>query len=212
VGTDAAAHFKRIFQHLKKSGLLLESDPRLPSVCTLITGAQLKTSWWSHPMAQTIFAVNERLEDHSDVLIVKLVSGKVTFVHRNLWPDIFAVGAARESWQFEDLSSSARALLKLVEAKGSLSTETLALPKSTTSTAVAARELERKLLVYSKQFHTGTGKHAKLLETWAHAARKAGLDFGTVTSADAKTKREELLRKLNKKFGGKGQLPWARNS
>ena len=96
-----------VMDRLKQDGFLLESDQKLPSVCTLITGEPLKSSWWSHPKAQVIFQVNELLEDHPDVMITKLVSGKVTFIHRKLWPEILAIGAAREPWQVEGLSPSA---------------------------------------------------------------------------------------------------------
>lgn len=167
-------------------------------------------------MAQTIFDVNERLEDHPDVLITKLVSDKVTFVHRKLWPDILAIAAAREPWQVESLSSSAQALLKMVEAKGALSTEKLELPKlKTTSTqkpGEVARELERKLLVHSEQFHTESGKHAKLLETWEHWSQRIGVATGSVTATEAKINLEDGLRKLNEKFAAKAQLPWMKVS
>jgi hypothetical protein len=205
-------HYKLVMTRLKKSGFLLESDPKLPSVCTLITGEPLKSSWWSHPLAQTIFAVNERLEDDPDVLITKLVSEKVTFVHRKLWPGLLAIGTAREPWQLEGLSSSAQALLKLVEAKGTLTTENLDLPKLKTSSARkpgdAARELERRLLVHAEQFHTEGGKHAKRLETWQHWSKRTDVDTAGVTAAEAKLELENTLQKLNHEFGAKGQLPW----
>src|SRR6267142_3049099 len=111
-------HFNRIFSKISSLGFLLESDPKLPSVCTLITGAPLHGSWWSHPLAQTIFQVNEKLEDHPDVLITKLISGKVTFVHRNLWPEVVAIGTSKEPWQMKGLSASAKTLLKTVEESG----------------------------------------------------------------------------------------------
>ena len=212
MGTDTATHFERIFRQLRDIGFLLESDPKLPSVCTLITGESLKSSWWSHPMAQTIFAVNERLEDHPEILITKLVSDKVTFVHRSLWPEILAIGAAREPWQFESLSAFAQALLKMVEASGSLSTEKLDLPKLKISRprkpGDAARELERKLLVNSEQFHTESGKHAKLLETWEHWSKKTGVVAAPVTATEAKIKLESRLGRLNEEYAAKATLPW----
>src|SRR5712691_9806540 len=48
-------------------------DPRLPSVCSLITGAPVRGSWWSHPFAHAIFHVSGQLADHADVLITKLI-------------------------------------------------------------------------------------------------------------------------------------------
>jgi hypothetical protein len=106
--------FRRTFASLVRYGLLLESDLKLPSVTCLVAEQPIRGSWWAHPQAHAIFAVNCLLADHPDVLIAKLISGKVTFVHRPLWEAIFAVALAHEPWQVEDLSKSARALLDRV--------------------------------------------------------------------------------------------------
>jgi hypothetical protein len=164
--------FGVVLSELSRWGFLLESDPQLPSVTGLITRQRLRGSWWSHPLAHKIFRVNGLLEDHKDVLITKLISGKITFVHREFWPDLFAVGTARQPWQMKGLSTSARALLRLVDQKQSLSTNRLSWQHSK-KPGDAARELEKKLLIHTEQLHTDTGAHAKLLETWDHWAARA---------------------------------------
>lgn len=208
----AAATFKRVFGKLLKLGFLLESDPKLPSVGTLITGAPLRGSWWSHPLAQTIFQANEKLEDHPDVLVTKLISGKVTFVHRNLWPEILAIGTAREPWQMEGLSTPAQSLLKTVELSGELRSDKIDWPGSQSSSknkpGDAARELERKLLVHAEQIHTSSGAHAKVLETWKHWCERKGFVRSSVQPDEAKRTLEERLRKLNEEFEGTARLPW----
>lgn len=208
----AANHFKRVFSKILKFGFLLESDPKLPSVCTLITGAPLRGSWWSHPLAQTVFQVNQKLEDHPDVLLTKLVSGKVTFVHRDLWPEVLAIGTAQEAWQMEGLSASARALLKTVEETGALRTDKIGLPGSKTTTknkpGDTARELERKLLIHAEQIHTASGAHAKLLETWEHWAERVGLKSATIPVEQAKRELAKRLLKLNRQFEVSAKLPW----
>lgn len=207
-----ANHFDDVFRKLLKFGFLLESDPKLPSVCTLITGMPLKGSWWSHPLAQTIFQVNEKLEDHPDVLITKLVSGKVTFVHRGLWPELLAIGTSHEPWQTEALSGAARSLLKMVQAKGTLQTDQLVAAESQPikirKPGDIARELERTILVHAEPIHTASGAHAKLLETWEHWSKRKRLAQTSVRTDHAKTNMEERLRKLNDKFHGTGRLPW----
>src|SRR5947207_2949642 len=105
--TVTYASFDVVLSQLNDLGVLLESDPKLPSVSSLLTGEPMRGSWWSHPLAHTIFNVNEQLEEHRDVMMTKLISGKVTFVHRRLWPEILAIGTAREPWQTRDLSSTA---------------------------------------------------------------------------------------------------------
>lgn len=211
--TATSNHFKRVYSKILSYGFLLESDPKLPSVCTLITGAPLRGSWWSHPLAQTIFQVNEKLEDHPDVLITKLVSGKVTFVHRDLWPEILAIGTAHEPWQMKGLPASAGALLKTVEKSGVLRTDqtgqTTSQDKVKNESGEAARELERKLLIHAEQIHTESGAHAKVLETWNHWSKRTGFAEPAIQADQAKRNLEERLRKLNDEFGGTARLPWA---
>jgi hypothetical protein len=220
-----AEYFSRVLSQLKKFGLLLESDPRLPSVATIITGSPLHSSWWSHPLAHTIFHVNGQLDDHPDVLVTKLIAGKVTWVHRKLWPEILAIGAARERWQTEALSPSAQALLEMVDATGSLRTDNftdkLGRPGSTTGSMPiptsrskklkpgdAARELERKLLVHAAQVHTESGAHAKFLETWEHWTKRMGFRGAAISVNEAKQKMEARLGKLNTESKATAQLPW----
>lgn len=209
MGTDTATHLQQILRQLTKFGFLLESDPKLPSVCTLITGEPLKSSWWSHPLAQIIFQVNAQLEDHQDVLITKLVAGKVTFVHRKLWPEILSIGVAREPWQLENLSNSARWLLQTIDERGSLTTDKLPPPPSDKAkVGDAARELEKKLLINGAQIHTASGAHAKVLETWPHWAGRVGFKNSTIPVARAKKRLEERMLKLNQEFGASARLPW----
>ncbi len=204
MNTENRDYYKAVFGELKKWGLMLESDPKLPSVCTVITGEALKGSWWSHPMAQIIFQVNEKLADHSDVIITKLVSKKVTFVHRKLWPDLFTIGSARETWQMDKLTAPAKKLLKIVDTDGSIRTDQLV---KVERPGDAARELEFRVLVHSEQFHTESGKHAKRLQTWEHWAERAGVKT-SLTVDQAKKKLEERVQKLNEEFDGSGSLPW----
>ena len=90
----AGRDFKTALQTLRRLGLLLETDARLPSVASLIAGEPVSGSWWSHASAQEIFITLGQFADHRDVMFTKLISGKVTLVHRKLWPEIFAIGTA----------------------------------------------------------------------------------------------------------------------
>jgi len=190
-------------------GLLLESDPRLPSVCTLIAGEPLRGSWWSHPQAQAIFRVNEQLSDHRDVLIAKLISGKVTFVHRKLWPEILAVGVARDEWQTKGLSRDARLLLGMIDEQSSLRTDEIKWSGGKhLKPGEAARELEKRLLIHSEELHTASGAHAKLLETWQQWAKRADFTPQRILPDDAKKTLAEKIEKLNEEFGAQARLPW----
>jgi len=209
VGTTTVTYLQRVFRQLKKYGFMLESDPKLPSVCSLITGGPLKGSWWAHPMAQIIFRVNEQLDDHQDVLITKLVAGKVTFVHRELWPEIISVGESREIWQTKTLSAPARSLLQLIDERGSVITNELpAIDSGKVKAGDVARELEKKLLISAAQVHTASGAHAKALETWTHWAERVGFESPQLPTASARKSLEDRLLRLNQEFGASANLPW----
>ena len=79
-------------------GLLLLQDKKLDNVVTLITGERLRGSWWSHPRAHEIFRAVEALPE-DQVLATKLVGGKVTFVHRRLWPDLLAIATGEREYE-----------------------------------------------------------------------------------------------------------------
>ena len=63
------------FTALKNYGLLLLNDSALPNLCRLVAGERVRGSWWAHPRAQEIFQVYDALENHADVLILKLLQG-----------------------------------------------------------------------------------------------------------------------------------------
>jgi hypothetical protein len=77
---------------LVEHGMLLESARGpLPNVAELIAGEQIRGSWWSHPRSHAIFAEINELADSPDVVRMRLVNGKVTLVHRRLWPALVRV-------------------------------------------------------------------------------------------------------------------------
>jgi hypothetical protein len=201
---DIRKQFDKVFLQLKELGLLLLSDANLPSVSGLVTGEKLRGSWWAHKQAQTIFAVSEMLEDHREVLITKLISDKVTFVHRELWGRIYSIGTAREDWQLKNLSPAAKLLLKTVVAEGSLETNKLG-KKLGVKPAEAARELELRLLVHAEQKHSESGAHTKVLETWDTWAQRAGFSVRAQSALAARRFLEKRLAQIN---NGYGSLPW----
>jgi hypothetical protein len=190
---------RRVFNELKRHGLLLLNDPDLPNLCALIVGERVRGSWWAHSRAQEIFNVYNALEDHPEVLIMKLVSGKVTYVHRRLWPQIVAVGRKRDTWQMDGLSPAARKLLANVDC---------APVEPGREMSKAASELEARMLVYGAQFHSESGAHVRRLESWRHWSGHTGASPDGSTGDAARAALEAVLASLNAKFGGKGVLPW----
>lgn len=72
---------------IRKHGVVLEAAKGpVPSVAEAIAGEPVRGSWWKHPKSREIFAVTRAIRDRDDVLVCRLINGKVTFVHRRLWP------------------------------------------------------------------------------------------------------------------------------
>ncbi len=184
---------ERILRHLETRGILLEQDKVLPNVVSLITGETLKSSWWSHPRSHEIFACLTDLADHPDVLFTKLVAGKVTLVHRRLWPALLAVGTSREAWQSRRLSSEATSLLKKVEKSGVVLVS-----------GPPVKELERRLLTVARQEHTDSGEHKMVVESWSHWAKEARCQLNLAPSEGRRQLEQAVLA-----LGGiTPKLPW----
>jgi len=197
---------------LRQFGLLLETDTKLPSVAGLVAGETVRGSWWTHARSHQIFAVLQALADHKQTLITKLVSGKVTFVHRKLWGDVVSIAAAREPWQTQKLLPPAQMLLDRIDQEGALRTDILDWPSKFKSlkVGVVVRELEKRLLIHSEEFHAESGAHAKLIETWDHWTNRIGFNPKQVVLDDAKRRLEKRVHLLNKRFGAVAYLPWTR--
>jgi hypothetical protein len=72
---------------VEKQGIVLQSGRGpVPSFAPFVAGEPIRGSWWAHPAAPRIFALAEAVIDSGDVLVCRLVAGKVTYVHRRLWP------------------------------------------------------------------------------------------------------------------------------
>lgn len=72
---------------LIEHGMLLQSARGpLPNVAELVAGEPIRGSWWGHPASAAIFEALNELAASPDVVRLRLVQGKVTLVHRRLWP------------------------------------------------------------------------------------------------------------------------------
>jgi len=66
--------------------VLASAKGPVPTLAHAIAGAPIRGSWWSHPKGREIFQAIQAVRDSKEVLACRLVDGKVTFVHRSLWP------------------------------------------------------------------------------------------------------------------------------
>jgi hypothetical protein len=72
---------------VKANGIVLESGRGpAPSLAELIAGEPIRGNWWGHRKAPKIFRCSRAIRDSKDVLVCRLLGGKVTYVHRRLWP------------------------------------------------------------------------------------------------------------------------------
>ena len=155
-----------MIDELRKHGLLLMQDKKIANVVALITGESLSTSWWSHPRSHEIFGALEKLGDDRDVLITRLIAGKVTYVHRRLWPSFLAIATSSAEWQKRGLRAKP-----------------------------STRELQERLLVAAEEVHTESGRHEMRTQTWQVWAKDHGAKIPRVTPA-AYTELEEAALKI----------------
>jgi len=72
---------------VERHGVVLEAGRGpVPSLAEAVAGEPIRGSWWSHPKGRQIFALTRNIRDRHDVLVCRAVGGKVTYVHRRLWP------------------------------------------------------------------------------------------------------------------------------
>ncbi len=77
---------------VQKHGVVLASGKGpVPRLTEALAGEPIAGSWWSHSKAHEIFAVLQAVVQSGDVLVCRLVEGKVTLVHRRLWPALVRV-------------------------------------------------------------------------------------------------------------------------
>lgn len=77
---------KEAVAFVKTNGVVLESGRGpVASLAEAIAGAPIRGSWWAHPKGNDIFLCSRAVRKSPDVLVCRLVGGKVTYVHRRLW-------------------------------------------------------------------------------------------------------------------------------
>jgi hypothetical protein len=73
-------------QFVKKHGVVLESaHGPVPNLVEVVAGGRLHGSWWAHPKSQVIFQLTRAVRDSDDILVCRLIHGKITYIHRRLW-------------------------------------------------------------------------------------------------------------------------------
>jgi hypothetical protein len=80
---------------IARHGVILASAKGpVPSLAAIVVGEPIKGSWWAHPQSHRIFSIFESIAESPDILVCRLVEGKVTYVHRRLWPALIRAAEA----------------------------------------------------------------------------------------------------------------------
>lgn len=73
--------------------VLVSAKGPVPRLTEAIAGEPIKGSWWGHSKSHRIFAILEVVTESEEVLVCRLVKGKITLVHRRLWPALVRLAA-----------------------------------------------------------------------------------------------------------------------
>ncbi len=195
---------------LRARGVLLNADGALPSLTVLMTDGRVTGSWWAHPLAHEIYLVGRRLAADPDVLVAKLIDGKLTYIHRSLWPCVVSAATSREPWQFDGLTGAARSMLEDVERAGAVTPAPALDPTGRKRRRETLAMLESRLLAVSFEEHTASGRHAKRLESWVHWASRVGFRPTDLPAAEARREIERVVGALAAGGQASVRLPWGR--
>ncbi len=192
----------RTLAELERIGLLMQHDA---------AGESIRGSWWSHPRANDIYDLLQEFRRESGNLSVKLVNGKLTFVHRRLWPALAAVGKGAASWQEDGLSKDAETLVRLVRKRGAVRADQVDFVPDTDLPKRFA-ELEKRLLVHVESFHSDAGSHHKLFRSWPRHWRDAKFSPARRALPAALRELEDAAAELARPSHGPSdvrvRLPW----
>jgi hypothetical protein len=78
---------KEALAFVERHGVVLQAARgSFPNLAESIVGGPIRGSWWGHPKGKEIFRATKAICESPNVLVCKLVEGKITYVHRRLWP------------------------------------------------------------------------------------------------------------------------------
>lgn len=78
---------KEAVDFVRRHGIVLQSARGpVPNLAERIVGTRIRGSWWGHPKGRAIYGATQVLYESPEILVSKLFNGRVTFIHRRLWP------------------------------------------------------------------------------------------------------------------------------
>jgi len=78
---------RQALKWVERNGIVLQAARGpVPNLASAVAGEPIIGSWWAHPKSKQIFKLAAEVCENPDILVCKLVGGKITYVHRRLWP------------------------------------------------------------------------------------------------------------------------------
>jgi hypothetical protein len=160
-----------------------------PSLATYVSGESITGNWWSHPRANDIYNLFQKLSSSPNVIVAKLVDGKVTLIHKRFWPNLvrLAMDDTYRNKSLTKLTPLARAVLSQVEKHGSVRMDFLIneMGKPQKELKKARELLERLCLTVSHDEHTADGHHEVVLEAWPTLVKRKNIKVPNTLSFES---------------------------
>ncbi len=156
----------------------------LPMLAEAITGRPIRGSWMADREVYRIHGLFKKVHKHRDIYAAPLILGKETLTHVSLGPAVARIAGdpERRAGARRALAPLARRLLDEVERTGSVRMDRWT--SSTVQGRKARLQLERELLVVSRDLHTERGYHTAIVMPWSSSriarsfgARARRLDY-----------------------------------
>jgi len=79
-------------EFVRTHGVVLESAKGpVPNLADTVAGKPIRGSYWGHARGDEIFGLTRAIRGSKEILVSRLVRGKVTYVHARLWPALVRV-------------------------------------------------------------------------------------------------------------------------
>ncbi len=102
-----------------EGAVFVAAKGEIPTLVDAIVGERIRGSWWAHPQSHEIYALLSTLEQSPELLMSRLLQGRVTVVHRRLWPALVRLherfSAAQLARHYQEHSRSGKHVSRAVQ-------------------------------------------------------------------------------------------------
>lgn len=199
---------QKVKKELSRHGLLLLTDPMLPSLVATIAGGPVTGSWWGHPQGNLMFNLSNELAEDPDVLAVKFINKKITYLDQRHWDAFFTIAMSASEWQMKKLAPDASTLYKKILDKKELRADDGSLKKTAAEIGKIATKLEERVLIFSDDIHTDSGKHIRVFKSWQQFLKDRKIKISKMKYDDAVAHFEALGYRFLDQYEAPIKWPW----